>query len=322
MRIVVLDGYTLNPGDNPWDPVEALGDLAVFDRTEDALIVDRARHAEIVLTNKTRLTAHTLEQLPRLQFISVLATGFNVVDVDAARERAIPVANVPEYGTDSVAQYVMAVILHFARQCARHSELVKQGEWTGSVDFCFWETPLNELTGKRLGIIGFGRIGRAVGKLANGFGMEVLAHDTNPRDTPAYEPFAWAGIEEIFSQCDYVSLHCPETATNQGMVNRALLEKMRPNSVFINTARGGLVNESDLAAVLEQERIAGAAIDVLSAEPPPADHPLLRARKCLITPHIAWATLAARQRLMSITADNVRAFLAGTPINIVNSPEM
>jgi len=318
MKIVVLDGHTLNPGDNPWTPVEALGDLTVYDRTPVSQIADRSVDADIILTNKTPLRADTLEQLPRLKFIAVLATGYNIVDVNAASSRQIPVSNVPEYGTHSVAQHVIAVILHFARQCALHNQLVQSGRWQKCPDFCFWQTPLVELVGKRLGIIGFGRIGRCVARLGHALGMGVVAYDVN-RCNPADDgPFDWGSIEEVFARGDFVSMHCPQTPENAGMVDHSLLQKMQPHAIFINTARGGLVNEQDLAKVLNQGRIAGAALDVLSHEPPAADNPLLHANNCLITPHIAWATLEARRRLMSITADNIRAFLDGSPQNTVN----
>ncbi|MGM0491010.1 MAG: D-2-hydroxyacid dehydrogenase [Planctomycetota bacterium] len=319
MKITVLDGYTLNPGDNPWTELEALGELTVYDRTPETEILERASTADIVLTNKTFLDAGTLQSLPKLKFISVLATGHNVVDTDAARSRGIPVSNVPEYGTPSVAQHVLAMMLHFARQCALHSQRVHEGEWRRSIDFCFWKTPQVELVGKRLGIVGFGRIGRCVGQLAHALGMEVLAFDARRNEPPDYTPFAWRSIEEIFAESDFVTMHCPQTAENAGMVNRGLLEKMQAHAIFINTARGGLVNEEDLATALNEGKIGGAALDVLSVEPPSADNPLLQAKNCLITPHIAWATLEARRRLMAITVENVRAFLRGTPRNVVNA---
>jgi len=318
MRIVVLDGYTLNPGDNRWTAVAALGELAVYDRTPVAQIVERAVNAEIILTNKTPLSATTLEQLPQLRFIAVLATGFNIVDVAAARAHAIPVSNVPEYGTDSVAQHVLAVLLHFCHHVALHDRLIRQGQWQHGGDFCFWEAPLTELVGKRIGIIGFGRIGRRVGELAHALGMEVLAYDVQPGNEPGYQPFSWQSIEVIFEESDVVTLHCPQTNDNVGLVNRALLSRMRPTALLINAARGGLVHEQDLADALNQGLLAGAALDVLAAEPPPASHPLLHAKNCLLTPHCAWATLEARRRMMAITAENVAAFLQGRPQNVVN----
>jgi glycerate dehydrogenase len=317
VRIAVLDGYTLNPGDNPWDPVAALGELTVYDRTTRHDILQRAAGAEIVLTNKTPLDGPTLAALPALRFISVLATGYNVVDIDAARRLGITVSNVPEYGTDSVAQHVIALLLCMVHRPERHDRLVRQGEWLRRGDFSFWDAPLVELAGKRMGIVGFGRIGRRVGELAHALGMEVLAHDANPGNPPNYNHFAWRTLDEVFAEADIISLHCPLTAQNQGMVNRQRLAAMKRSSLLINTARGGLVNESDLAEALNQDRIAGAALDVLTIEPPAEDSPLLRAKNCLITPHMAWAARESRARLMAITAANIAAFQRGAPINMV-----
>ncbi len=318
MKIVVLDGHTLNPGDNPWTEIEALGDLTVYDRTGRDQILQRAALADILLTNKTPLDGATLKQLPNLKFISVLATGYNIVDVAVARQQGVPVANVPEYGTQSVAQYVIAAMLHFARQCAFHSQLVHEGRWQASGDFCFWETPLVELVGRRVGIVGFGRIGRAVGRLADALGMEVLAYDLAHDAAPRYRSFNWSSLESCFAESDFLTLHCPQTDDNAQMVAAPLLQLMQPSAVLINTARGGLVHEQDLADALNQGQLAGAALDVLSSEPPSSDNPLLQARNCLITPHIAWATLAARRRLMAVTAGNIRALLAGEPRHVVN----
>ncbi len=318
MKIVVLDGYALNPGDNPWTEIEKLGDLTVHDRTDAPQIVERASGADVVLTNKTPLTAETLEQLPDLKFIAVLATGYNIVDVAAAREREIPVSNVPTYSTDSVAQLVFALLLELCHHVGLHDELIRKGEWQRRGEFCFWDRPLVELAGKTMGIIGFGRIGRRVGDVAHAFGMNVLAYDVVQGDPPAYTPFEWRTVEEIFAAADVVSLHCPQTADNVGMVNRELLELARPELVLINTARGGLVNEADLAAALTGGRIAAAAVDVQASEPPATDSPLAGVENCLATPHIAWATLEARRRLMGTTAENIAAFVAGNPINVVN----
>ena len=318
MRIVVLDGHTLNPGDNPWTDVEKQGDFTVYDRTEPGLIVARASGAQIVLTNKTPLSAETLVRLPDLRFIAVLATGYNVVDVDAARDRGIPVSNVPVYGTDSVAQFTFALILELCHHVALHSQAVHDGEWSGCPDFCFWKTPLVELAGSKMGIIGFGRIGRRVGELAHAFGMEVLAYDAFPGPSPDYRPFAWKTLDEVFAEADVVSLHCPQTPDNARFVNRRMLDLMKPGAFLINAARGGLVNEADLADALNAGRIAGAALDVVSTEPIRDDSPLLTAKNCLITPHMAWGTLSARRRLMQTTADNVAAFIAGKPENVVN----
>jgi glycerate dehydrogenase len=316
MKIVVLDGYTMNPGDNPWDDVARLGEFACHDRTPAGLIVERARDADIVLTNKTPLLAETLAKLPRLKFISVLATGYNVVDVRAARARGIAVSNVPIYGTDSVAEYVFALLLNFHRQPQFHGDLVKQGEWSRT-EWCFWRTPLTELAGRTIGIVGFGRIGRRVGEIAAAFKMNVLANDVVQANPPSY-PFGWRDVPALFAESDVVTLHCNLTAENTGLVNQALLNRMKPTAYLINTSRGPLVNDADLAGALCQGKLAGAALDVVTTEPIPADSPLLRAPNLTLTPHVAWATLAARRRLMQITADNVAAFIAGKPIHVVN----
>ncbi len=318
MKIVVLDGYTLNPGDNPWTPLESLGQMVVYDRTPEGQIAERAADAQILLTNKTFLSEETLGKLPDLKFIAVLATGYNIVDVGAAARRQIPVSNVPEYGTDSVAQHVFAVILHFAHHCALHDQLVREGQWQRCGDFCFWQTPLIELMGKQLGIVGFGRIGRRVGELAHAFGMRVMAYDVSPDSPPDYQPFTWGSLESVFSESDIVTLHCPQTDENAGMVDRTLLSKMKPSGLLVNAARGGLICEEDLAEALNNGLLSGAALDVLSSEPPAVDNPLLHAKNCLLTPHIAWATLEARRRMMAITAENVQAFLQGKPQNVVN----
>lgn len=318
MKIVVLDGQTLNPGDNPWTEVEKQGEFVLYSKTQPSEILDRAAGADILLTNKTPLTKETLDKLPDLKFIAVLATGYNVVDVEAARERDIPVSNVPIYGTDSVAQMTFALLLELCHHVGLHNKLVHEGQWSRSAEFCFWETPLVELTGKTIGIVGFGRIGRRTGRLADAFGMNVLAHDVYQGETPDYDSFEWADIEEIFSKADVVSLHCPQTADNTGMVNTRLLGLMKNDAMLINTSRGGLINEVDLATALNNGTIAGAAVDVASAEPMAAENPLLTAKNCIITPHIAWATLAARQRLMQTTAENVEAFMKKEPINVVN----
>ena len=317
MRIVVLDGYTLNPSDNPWDEVARLGELTVHDKTEPADIVSRALGAEIVLTNKTPLSADTLAQLPDLRFISVLATGYNIVDVQAARSRGISVSNVPVYGTDSVAQFVFALLLELCHHVGHHSDAVHKGRWAEAGHFCFWDSPLVELAGRTMGIVGFGRIGRRVGEIARAFGMNVIAADTFRGAQPSYE-FAWREIPELFAEADVVSLHCPQTADNTRMVNHALLSRMKPSAFFINTARGALVEEKDLADALDQGLLAGAACDVVSSEPISESNPLMKARNLILTPHIAWATLAARQRLMKTTAENIAAFQAGKPIHTVN----
>ncbi|MGA2786339.1 MAG: D-2-hydroxyacid dehydrogenase [Verrucomicrobiota bacterium] len=316
MKIVVLDGYTMNPGDNPWDEVAKLGEFVCHDRTPVDLILERAKDADIILTNKTLLSADTLAKLPKLKFISVLATGYNVVDVKAARARGIAVSNVPIYGTDAVAEYVFALLLNFYRQPQLHSDLVKQGEWARR-EWCFWNTPLTEFAGRTIGIVGFGRIGRRVGEIAAAFKMKVLANDINRTNPPSYS-FAWREVPELFAESDVVTLHCNLTPENTGMVNQSLLERMKPTAYLINTSRGPLVKDADLAGALRQGKLAGAALDVVTTEPIPLDNPLLKAPNITITPHVAWAALAARRRLMKITAENVAAFIAGKPVNVVN----
>ena len=318
MKIVVLDGYTLNPGDNPWDELERLGALTVYDRTPADAISARAFNAEIVLTNKTPLSARTLAQLPALRFIAVLATGHNVVDAAAARAHDVPVSNVPEYGTASVAQHVFALLLELCHHVGAHDAAVKAGEWTRTTDFCFWKTTPLELVGLTMGIVGFGRIGRQVGALAHAFGMSVIAAGGSRRDHPGHEPFAWVTVPELFAAADVISLHCPLTAANAAFVNRELLSSVKRSALFLNVARGALVDEAALADALNRGQLAGAAVDVVSNEPMRADNPLLQTRNCIITPHIAWASLAARRRLMATTVRNVEAFIAGQPINVVN----
>jgi glycerate dehydrogenase len=318
MKIVVLDGYTVNPGDNPWDALAELGETTVYDRTPAELILPRAHDADVLLVNKVPLTADTLAQLPRLRFVSVLATGYNLVDVAAARHRGVAVANVPEYGTDSVAQHVFALLLDLCHRVGAHHAAVVAGEWTAAQDFCFWKTPPVELAGLAMGIIGFGRIGRRVGEIAHAFGMSVTAADCSAGALPEFRPFAWADIPAVFATADVVSLHCPLTDGNARFVDRQLLSRMKPTAFFINTARGQLVDEQALAEALNAGQLAGAGLDVVAEEPMRADNPLLRARNCIITPHMAWASLAARRRLMAATVANVKAFLCEHPINVVN----
>lgn len=318
MKIVVLDGHTLNPGDNPWTPVEACGELTVYERTPPEQIVNRAQGAEIVLTNKTPLDAATIAALPDLRLISVLATGYNVVDTAAARARGIPVCNVPNYSTDAVAEFVMAMMLDFHKQVRRHGDLVAAGAWERSPDFCFWENPhFHELAGKTLGIVGFGTIGQRLGELANAFRMKILASSRTRAAKVSY-PVEWAETDEIFRRADVVSLNCPLTPETTGLVDRRRLSLMKPTALLINTARGPLVVEQDLRDALVAGTIAAAACDVLSVEPPRAGNPLIGAPNLLLTPHIAWAASEARCRLMDITARNIAGFLAGTPVNVVN----
>lgn len=310
MKIVVLDGYTANPGDLDWSPLVALGELTVHDRTAAALTLERAAGAQVVLTNKVVLGATELAALPDLRYIGVLATGYNVVDVSAARERGIVVTNVPAYSTPSVAQHVFALLLELTRGAGRHAALVRQGRWSSSPDFAFWEGAQVELAGLTFGIVGFGAIGRAVARIAGAFGMRVLVHTRTP-DPAAWPEVTFVGSDELFTTADIVSLHCPLTDETRGLVNAGRLAAMKPTAYLINTGRGPLVDEAALAAALHAGRIAGAGLDVLSQEPPPANNPLLLAPNCVITPHLAWATTASRQRLLDVAVDNVRAFLAG-----------
>lgn len=315
MKIVVLDGYALNPGDNPWAELEKLGEIEVYERSTPEEIRQRSAGADVLLTNKAPLPAALLESLPRLKLISVLATGYNVVDVAAARRQGITVCNVPDYGTNTVAQYVMALLLELCHHVGKHAQAVSSGEWTTSPDWTFWHTPQMELYGRTMGVVGFGRIGRRIAELAEAFGMRVIY---NSRKAYADVPQDYRSIEDLFAEADVVSLHCGLTPENTGMVNAALLKQMKPSALLINTARGGLIDEHDMAAALEQGTLAGAAVDVLSSEPPAQENPLLRAKNCLVTPHMAWAALEARQRIMQTTVKNVQAFATGTPINVVS----
>ena len=315
--IVVLDGYTLNPGDLSWRELESLGECRIYDRTAPSDVMRRSGEADIILTNKILLTRKTIFALPNLRYIGVMATGYNVVDLEAARERGIPVTNVPVYGTKSVVQMVFALLLEMTQQAAYHAETVRNGRWTESVDFCYWDRPLIELDGMVMGIVGYGRIGREVSGVARAFGMNVLVTDSVPvkQDDPGV---TFTGLDDLFRMSDVVSLHCPLTSESQGMINSERLAIMKKTAFLINTARGPLVVEADLAEALNTGRIAGAGLDVLSVEPPPADNPLLTAKNCIITPHIAWATRAARSRLMDMVVENIRAFLAGKAVNVVN----
>jgi len=317
MNIVVLDGYTLNPGDLSWDRLRALGSCVIHDRTPPADVVARAAAAEIVLTNKTPLDAPTIARLPALKYIGVLATGYNIVDSAAARARGIPVTNVPTYGTKAVAQFTFALLLELTQHVGHHAQTVRAGRWTGAVDFCYWDFPLIELADLTLGIVGYGRIGRAVSEIGLVFGMNVLAHDCQLPPTPP-PGVRFADLETLFRQSDVVSLHCPLTPETNRLVNATSLSWMKPTAFLLNTSRGPLIDEAALAAALEAGQLAGAAVDVLSVEPPAADNPLLRAPRCLITPHIAWAARAARSRLLQVAVANVEAFLAGRPQNVVN----
>ena len=328
MNIVVLDGYTLNPGDLTWKDLESLGKCAVYDRTPPKEVVPRAKDAEIVLTNKTVLSSDAIKQLPKLKYIGVLATGYNIVDIEAARNLCIPVTNVPAYGTRSVAQMVFAHLLNLAQHVGHHAETVRSGRWTcasqssiSNPDFCYWDTPLIELAGLTMGIIGFGRIGQATAKLALAFGMKVIAYDiVTPLIIPGGPPegYQFVELDEIFRVSDVISLHCPLTPQTKNIINKERLELMKKTAYLVNTSRGPLVDERALAEALNNEGIAGAGLDVLSLEPPEKNNPLLKAKNCFITPHIAWATRAARERLLQVVVDNVASFLAGKPQNVIN----
>jgi len=315
MNIVILDAYTANPGDLSWDALAALGPLAVHDRTEDADIVARARDAEVVLTNKTVLTRDVLAALPRLKCICVLATGYNVVDVAAAKEHGVAVCNVPEYSTPNVAQAVFALILELTNRTGHHDRTVHEGRWAACEDFCYWDGDLVELAGLTLGIVGYGRIGQAVARVGRAFDMRILAH--RRAATGTIEGGDYADLDRVFAESDIVSLHCPLTPDTKELVNAPRLATMKRTAFLINTARGALVNEADLARALDAGTIAGAGLDVLTVEPPASSNPLLKARNCVITPHVAWATRNARRRLIDATVANVRAFLDGTPRNVV-----
>ena len=315
MKIVVLDGYALNPGDNPWTELEKLGDVRVFDRTVSTEIRDHAADADILLLNKVSLQAEVIESLSTLKFVSVLATGYNVVDIAAARRCSVVVSNVPDYGTNTVAQYTMSMLLELCHHVGGHARAVREGAWGNSADWTFWKTPQIELQGKTMGIVGFGRIGRRVAQLAEAFGMRVIYNSRRAYDDVAQE---YRCLEDLFAEADVVSLHCGMSPENTGMVNRVLLERMKRSAFLINTARGGLLHEADLVAVLNEEVIAGAALDVLSTEPPVAGNPLIAVKNCLVTPHIAWAAFEARQRIMRETIANVKGFLAGTPLNVIS----
>jgi glycerate dehydrogenase len=317
MKIVILDGYTLNPGDLSWKELEDLGDCEIYDRTPTALVVQRAINADILLTNKTPVSKRAIMQLKNLKYIGVLATGYNIVDLEAAREKNITVTNVPTYGTRSVAQMTMALILELTQHAGLHTDMVRKGHWSMAKDWCFWKKPLIELDGLTLGIIGYGRIGQATGRLAEAFGMTVIA--TDPLiPTGKHENVQIVEFESLLQESDIVCLHCPLTPDTEQLINIDTIRLMKRSAFLINTSRGQLVNENDLAKALNQGRIAGAGLDVLRVEPPTPDNPLLNANNCLITPHIAWATKAARVRLMKVVVDNLNAFLNDKPQNVVN----
>jgi glycerate dehydrogenase len=315
MKIVVVDGYTLNPGDLSWNMLSALGELMVYDRTPIELIVERCKEATIVLTNKVPFSKETLAALPNLKYISVLATGYNIIDTAAAKEQGVLVSNVPGYGTASVAQHVFSLLLEITNHTGKNARWSAEGNWQDYADFCYTVAPITELQGKTMGIVGFGNIGQNVASIAIAFGMQVIYFNPSIKSTGIGTQVT---LDEVFEQADFISLSCPLTATNQAFVNEALINKMKPSSYLINTARGQLINESDLATALNQNTIAGAALDVLSKEPPPANNPLLTAKNCIITPHVAWISTEARKRILSITASNILSYINGSVNNCVN----
>jgi len=318
MKIVVLDGYALNPGDLDWSGLAPFGQVQIYERTPEDLILERTQGAEILLTNKTPLSGAVLSRLPVLRYIGVLATGYNVVDVKAAGRLGIVVSNVPAYATQSVAQMVFALLFALCRRVEAHSDAVRAGAWSRSQDFCFWLSPQVELKGKIMGIVGFGRIGRRVAAIASACGMRPWAADVAQRGRPNLPGFAWCELPDLLRAADVVSLHCPLTAQTAGLINRERLALMKPSAYLINTARGPLVYDADLADALNRGVIAGAGLDVLSEEPPRADDPLLTAKNCVITPHIAWATFEARSHLVRMAVENLEAFLDGRPMNVVS----
>lgn len=317
MKIVILDGYATNPGDLSWDEVKTLGECTIYDRTLPDEVVPRAADAEIVLTNKTHLEAQHIAALPQLKYIGVLATGYNIVDIEAARQHGVLVTNIPAYSTHSVAQLVFAHLLNIAQQVQHHSEAVHSGRWSNCSDFCFWDMPLLELHGLKMGIVGLGHTGMATARIALGFGMEVYAY-TSKSPLQLQSEIHKIELDQLFRKCDVVSLHCPLTPDTKGLVNAERLQLMKPTAILINTARGPLVDEAALAHALNQGKLAAAGLDVLSQEPPKADNPLLTARNCYLTPHIAWGSTAARQRLMQALVENIKSYLDGRPVNVVN----
>ncbi len=317
MKIIILDAKALNPGDLSWEPIKRLGSVDIYDNTADGLVIQRCKDADAIIINKTVVNNELLEKLPKLKYVGVTATGYNVVDTAASRQRGVTVTNVPSYSTDSVAQMTISLLLEMCNNVGLHSESVKSGDWCDSDTFCYWKKPLVELTGLRMGLVGFGHIGQAVAKIARAFGMQIAVTGTskNPAD---YPDTLFLPLNELLSTSDVVSLHCPLTTENAKMINKQRLDLMKKNAMLINTARGGLIDEQALADALNSGQIAGAAVDVLSSEPPQCANPLLTAENCFITPHIAWATRASRNRLMDVVVKNVEAFINGTPVNVVN----
>lgn len=317
MKIVVLDGYALNPGDLTWDGIRNFGELVVHDRTSPEEILPRSLEADVVFTNKTPIRENIINQLPKLKFIGVLATGYNIIDVDAAAAKGVVVSNIPDYGSYSVAQLTFALLLELCHHTQRHSDTVREGKWAASRDWCYWESPLVELAGKTMGIIGFGNIGQKVGDMATAFGMTVVGSARTRSDQRHRPNFRWKDVPGLLEVSDVVSIHCPLTPDTHGLINAKSLRTMKRGAFLLNTSRGPIVVDEDLADALNEEVIAGAGIDVLSTEPPPADNPLFKAKNCIITPHIAWATTEARTRLMNMAVKNLEAFVKGAPTNVV-----
>ena len=321
MKIVILDGYTLNPGDLSWENLKKFGELTIYDRTEyeNGKIIEAIGNAEIIFTNKTPLPKEVLDKVPSLKYIGVLATGYNVVDVDAAKELGIVVTNVPSYGTTAVAQMTMALLLEMCHHVGDHNRAVKEGEWSKSKDFCFWNYPLIELDGKTMGIIGFGRIGQASAKLAQAFGMNILTSGSRKKPELESNTCKQVDMDELLAKSDVISLHCPLTPETEGIINTSNISKMKDGAMIVNTSRGQLIVEQDLKEALDNGKLAGAALDVVSKEPIDRDNPLLKASNCIITPHIAWAPKESRNRLLNTALENLEAFIKGNPINVVNN---
>ena len=318
MKIVVLDGYTLNPGDISWEGMEALGEVTVYDRTKPEEVVERIGDAEVVYTNKTPITRDTLDQCGNIRFIGVLATGYNIIDIEAAKEKGIPVSNIPTYGTAAVSQFAIALLLELCHHIGEHSDAVKNGEWTSNPDWCFWKYPLVELAGKTMGIVGFGRIGQDTGKIAQALGMKVLAFDAYKRPELESETCRYADLDTLLAESDVISLHCPLFPDTEGIINKDTIAKMKTGVMIINDSRGPLIVEEDLRDALNSGKVAGAALDVVSTEPIKMDNPLLSAKNVILTPHIAWAPKESRQRLMDIAVENLQCFVDGAPQNVVN----
>ena len=318
MKIVVLDGFTLNPGDLSWGALEALGDVTVYDRTPGEQIVSRIADAEAILTNKTPVSAETLAACPGVRYIGVLATGYNVVDVEAAKKRSIPVCNIPTYGTAAVAQFAIAMLLEICHRVAHHSDAVHAGRWSGSVDWCFWDYPLIELAGKTMGIVGFGRIGQRTGEIAKALGMRVLANDSQESES-GRDIGSYVDLDTLLRESDVISLHCPLFPQTKGIINRDSIAKMKDGVILLNNSRGPLIVEKDLADALNSGKVYAAALDVVSEEPIRAGNPLLTAKNCILTPHISWAPKESRQRLMDAAVANVDAWKSGAPVNVVNA---